>query len=232
MKEAQSKQFPAMGKICLVLALVMAVCVAMLAASPDTALAKSSTNKKAVAAYSKMLSKKKIPWSEVPNAVSSSKIKFACKDINKDGVKDLVVYRTDGCEATGWYEIYTYVKGKVKSLGHYDYIDIYPNKNCFVHHNSGHGFGSERYYRITKSGTLKKLASYEFNIGPKAPKGVGKTVKKTVDGMPRYLYDFQINGKKTTYSKCIKQINSLKKAAKDNLKYVKNTKANRKKYLS
>ena len=60
---------------------------------------------------------------------------------------------------------------------------------------------------------------------------MGKVVKKKVNGMPNYRYDFQINGKKTTYSKCIKKINSLKKGAKDNLKYVKNTKANRKKYL-
>lgn len=231
MTETQSKQFPAVGKICLAMALVMAVCAAMLAASPDTVLAKSSTNKKACAAYSKMLSKKKIPWIGVPNQVSSKNIEFACKDINKDGVKDLVVYRTDGCEATGWYEICTYAKGKVKSLGHYDFISVYPNKNCFVHHNSGHGFGSERYYRITKNGTLKKLVSYEYTFGGKAPKGVGKVVKKKIDGMTNYRYDFQINGKKTTYSKCIKKINSLEKGAKDNLKYVKNTKANRKKYL-
>lgn len=172
-----------------------------------------------------------MPWAESPGAVSTKKVKFACKDINKDGVKDLVVYRTDGCEATQWYEVYTYANGKVKSLGIYDYLNVYPSKNYFLHSNSGHGYVNYRYYRLTKKGTLKRFASYDVLIALKAPKGVGKVVKKKIDGMPSYLYGFTVGGKKASYSACMKKIKALEKGAKDNLKYVKNTKANRKKYL-
>lgn len=214
-----------------VVALVLVAALAFLALLPEAAFAKTGTNKKACAAYSKMLSKKTMPWAESPGAVSTKKVKFACKDINKDGVKDLVVYRTDGCEATQWYEICTYINGKVKSLGIYDYLSIYPNKNYFLHSNSGHGYVNYRYYRLTKKGTLKMLASYDVLIARKAPKGVGKVVKKKIDGMPSYLYGFTVGGKKASYSACMKKIKVLERGAKDNLKYVKNTKANRKKYL-
>ena len=214
-----------------VVALVLVAALAFLALLPEAAFAKTGTNKKACAAYSKMLSKKTMPWAESPGAVSTKKVKFACKDINKDGVKDLVVYRTDGCEATQWYEIYTYINGKVKSLGIYDYLSIYPNKNYFLHSNSGHGYVNYRYYRLTKKGTLKMLASYDVLSARKAPKGVGKVVKKKIDGMPSYLYGFTVGGKKASYSACMKKIKVLERGAKDNLKYVKNTKANRKKYL-
>jgi hypothetical protein len=49
--------------------------------------------------------------------------------------------------------------------------------------------------------------------------------------MPSYLYGFTVGGKKASYSACMKKIKVLERGAKDNLKYVKNTKANRKKYL-
>lgn len=107
------------------MALVLVAALALLASSPEAAFAKTSTNKKACAAYSKMLSKKTMPRAASPGAVSTKKI----------------------------------------------------------------------------------------------------------DGMPSYLYGFTVGGKKASYSACMKKIKALEKGAKDNLKYVKNTKANRKKYL-
>ena len=107
------------------MALVLVAALALLASSPEAAFAKTSTNKKACAAYSKMLSKKTMPRAASPGAVSTKKI----------------------------------------------------------------------------------------------------------EGMSNYLYGFTVSGKKASYSACMKKIKALERGAKDNLKYVKNTKANRKKYL-
>ena len=62
-------------------------------------------------------------------------------------------------------------------------------------------------------------------------KSQGAVSTKKIDGMSNYLYGFTVSGKKASYSACMKKIKALERGAKDNLKYVKNTKANRKKYL-
>lgn len=228
--EAPSER--ALKGMCAVLAALLVAVALALVAAPDQALAKTSS-KKACAAYSKMLSGKYIEWAGPDGEqLSTKKLEFACKDINKDGVKDLIVYRTDGCEATGWYQLYTYVKGKVKYVGFYDYVTFYPNKNFFLWSNSGHGFYDMVYYRMTKNGNLKILAGYSAAFGPYVSDDTKKkSVKKRIDGEITYLHDFTVNDKPSSYAKCMKKIKSLEKGAKSNLKFVKNTKANRKKYL-
>lgn len=88
---------------------------------------------------------------------------------------------------------------------------------------------------FAKTGTNKKAcAAYSKMLSKKTmPRAAspGAVSTKKIDGMSNYLYGFTVSGKKASYSACMKKIKALEKGAKDNLKYVKNTKANRKKYL-
>ena len=213
-----------------VVAFVLVAALAFLALLPEAAFAKTGTNKKACAAYSKMLSKKTMPWAESPGAVSTKKVKFACKDINKDGVKDLVVYNPEAFDYEGFYRIYTFKKGKVKRVGSYYDVRVCRNKNFFESSRAHMDNEEYTYYRLGKNGKAKKLAAYKTQMMSRPNAKVAKT--KYINGdIPVYYYACKVNGKSVSYNKCMKTIKSLKKGSKDTLKYRANTAKNRAKYL-
>ena len=78
------------------------------------------TNKKAITAYRKLLSKEKYKWREdyssAPDVNKTKNYKFACIDLNGDGIKELVVENPEACWADGSVKIFRYVKGKVKKV--------------------------------------------------------------------------------------------------------------------
>ena len=187
-----------------IVALVLALAFALTATSPEAAYAKSK-NSKACAAYKTLLSKKSMKWGY--SKVSTSSLKFACQDINKDGIKDLVLYNSNATEADGgFYRVYTYAKGKAKRVGTYYSLRVCRNKNFFSDSRAHMDNEHYNYYRLGKNGKVKK-------------------------GIPFYYYNFKVNGKATSYSKCMSTIKSLKKNSKDTLKYRTNTAKNRAKYL-
>lgn len=210
-----------------VVALALTVAFALAAASPETAYAKSK-NSKACATYKTLLSKKSMKWGY--SKVATSSLKFACQDINKDGIKDLVLYNSNATEADGgFYRVYTYAKGKAKRVGTYYSLRVCRNKNFFsdsrAHMDSEH----YNYYRLGKNGKVKKLASYDTQM---MYEPYGTTYKKKMkQGIPFYYYNFKVNGKAASYFKCMSTIKSLKKNSKDTLKYRANTAKNRAKYL-
>lgn len=211
---------------CLIALLIAASLVAI---APQPAHA-ASANTKACKAYSKILSKKTMKWG-TGRTVSTKQLKFACQDINKDGVKDLVVYNPDAISWEGYYRIYTYKKGKAKLAGAFSSLRVCRNKNFFRDTRSYTGGATVYgYYRLGKNGKIKELASYATQSMDEPDAKIAK-VKWASGDVPVYYYDCKVNGKSASYSKCMAKIKSLKKGSKDTLKYRTNTAKNRAKYL-
>lgn len=194
--------------------------------------ASRTTKKKALQSYRKLLSKKTVKWSS-DYYVPSSDIRFAVCDINKDGIKELILTYDAAPHMYGWNRIYTYSKGKAKSLGHFTSVLISKNKNYMEDGYSNCGISRATFYRLTRSGKRKILA--QFYVADHLPYGVKGQIRKKYsqsDGMYWYYYSFKVNGKSTTYAKCMKTVNALRKKAKYvNLKYHTNTSLNRRKYI-
>lgn len=215
------------GRLLIAAGIALLLAAAFAVASPEPAHA-ASANSKACKAYSKMLAKKNFTW--VGSTTRSSSLKFACQDINKDGVKDLIVYNPNAYDYEGFYRIYTYKKGKVKRVGTFYDLRVCRNKNFFSNSRAHRDNEECTYYRLTKSGTVKKLAAYKTQMMAKPSAKVAK-VKWIGGDIPLYYYGCKVNGKSVSYDKCMKTIKSLKKGSKDTLKYRANTAKNRAKYL-
>lgn len=115
-------------------------------------------NKKAMKAYKKKLSAKKIAWgSDV--YLDNSESKFAKMDINGDGVKELIVENDAASHMSGYIRIFTYKNGKVKSLGHFTDVTIYKNKKLIKDLYSNHGTSTIKYYQFSKGGKIKRVTS-------------------------------------------------------------------------
>lgn len=215
-----------MTAACLI-ALLIAASLVTIAPQPAHA---ASANTKACKAYKKLLSKTTMKWG-TGRAVSTKQLQFACQDINKDGVKDLVVFNPDAINWEGYYRIYTYKKGKAKLVGAFSDLRVCRNKNFFRDSWYRTGAGAAySYYRLGKDGKVKELASYATQDMYEPDAKIAK-VKRNSDGVPTYYYACKVNGKSVSYSKCMAKIKSLKKGSKDTLKYHVNTAKNRAKYL-
>lgn len=193
----------------------------------------ASKNQKACKAYKNFLKKSKIKWSSWENA-PKNEIMFVCKDINGDGVKELLLRWNQASHASGWDRIYIYSSGKVKSIGNFTSISYYTNKKYFVNEYSNQGSGYIQYYKVNKKGKKISLASYKYSLWVYPDDAKGKvTHKVNVDGDDIYYHSCKVNSKSTTYSKCMKKIKSIKKnAKKSKYKYYKNTSYNRNKYIN
>ena len=188
----------------------------------------NKTKKNALKAYRRVLSKD-IKWAD-GYYISSKKVLFNCIDINKDGVKELVLYYMEAPHMYGWNRIYTYTGGRVKSLGDFTDITIYKNKNYFCDCYSNTGNVDLHYYRLGKNGKKIRLAEYSFS--DYKPYGESGVVKRYIDGYPYYYHSFKVNGRRTTYKKCMRKTKSLQKNAKETkIKYHTNTTAHRRKYV-
>lgn len=173
-------------------------------------------NKKAKAAYVKLLSKSTIGWGS--GKCNTKNLKYSYMDINGDGVSELLLYNMEASHADGWNRIYAYVGGKAKSLGAFTDIEICKNKNFFTDTYSNHGVTRTKYYRLKSNGKKVLLAEYTSSYGgyPHGAKGQVMKKKDATYGYMIYYYNFKVNGKTTTYKKCMQVVNSLKKKAKYN----------------
>lgn len=117
-----------------------------------------------------VLSQDQIQWSEW-TSIPSSDVLFATADINKDGVKELIVRYVQASHMDGWHRIYTYKKGRVKSLGHFTNVYIYKNKNFFVDSYANTGVIQNSYYRLGKNGKRLPWRNIRFQIRQPPRKG-------------------------------------------------------------
>lgn len=95
---------------------VLIISLAIPIGFPGLKAGAASKRKKAVTAYTKMLSRDTITWAS-GNKVSTKKLRFALNDINRDGTPELILENPDAGYACGWNRIYTFYKGKVRSMG-------------------------------------------------------------------------------------------------------------------
>lgn len=186
--------------------------IIFLGAKPQVAHAAADigTREQAMAAYFNLLTQNKISWGS--SKIYSWDVEYAIEDINGDKLPELILYYSQAPHCDGWHRIYTYVDGKVKSLGHLIYVDISKKKNFFCDSYANCGMTEVYYYRL-KNGKKVNLAS--VMTSDTYPSGVKKSEIKKVnnDGYPIYYYNCKVDGKKTTYKKCMNRINELRKNA-------------------
>lgn len=207
---------------------VIAVTLVFLMISAQTVSASTaSTNKKAVDAYRKILAKKTYSWDKyVPGANKTSNYLFACVDLNRDGIKELIIENPNACYAAGYVKIFTYVNNRVKCVTTCSGFQWYKKAKIIGIEDAHTGAYWGDYYKLGKNGKLLSKASYSGTD----LKYYAKHVKHTgmVNGFKVYYTSYRINGKETSYSNYKKQFKKITKNQKAiTVQLKKNTKANR-----
>lgn len=207
-----------------------------IAKKSSTGSSKAAQNRRALAAYKKLLTKRSIRWCNTYSKVNlpTSGLRFAVQDINKDGVSELVLSSNDTGHAFGYKRIYTYASGKVRSLGEFTDVSIYRNKNYFCHSFGNMGDFTEIYYRLGKGGKKTELARREVTVNYGTPyRYNGKGYKKgSWSGYDNArFYNYKVKGKSVTAAKGHAYLSKLAKGAKQTLSFHGNTAENRARYL-
>ena len=166
------------------------------AMQPQEAFATSSANKAATKAYRNKLKSLCIK--------SNGNIEFYYTDINKDRIRDLVVWA--GYQAAG-SQVYTYKYGKLRKLVKVDhgYFRSYYSKKKVLTAKRGHkGIMSDIYYKWNNKKIKRVLARRVVDTNPLAY-GENKVVT------------YYVKGKKVSASKYKKYVRGLKAGKRLNL---------------
>ena len=152
---------------------------------------------------------------------------FALIDLNKDGTKEMVFTSDAGYHTS----ILAYVNGKVKCVGGGFAGDqkYYPNKHLYYSLTAHTGDMIYTYYKFTG----KKMKAVAEKHGWDYMNMVTGE-QKTGDEVATYApYKYTVKGKTVSKKKYQAYVKKLKKGAKSaKLKWHKNTKSNRTKYLN
>lgn len=181
------------------------VAISTVLGSGVTEVQAASKAKKAMAAYAKYLQDGS-HWN-----MDGKMTSFGLIDVNRDGIKELVVYD----ESTYSTRLIGYVSGKTKVLGGCmrGEIEIYSKKKIFALYDSaGGGIYATLYYKYDGK-KVKELTRYESCEGEETYFLKGKSVSKK------------------KYNKYIKSLHLGKGISSSDLKMHQNTKENRKSYL-
>ena len=186
----------------------------------------ASKNKKAIAAYKKVLLKKSNnDWAGNPKNYN-----FQCVDLNGDGVKEMVLQSSDVSAKSGMC-IYAYVNNKAKLVDMCEWISWYKKSKVLVFDSTWGGAYPITYYKLNKNGKLVEKASSEA-VDSSLYESVKNKVKHKDKKNDLYYYSCKINGKETSYKVYKKKFKQLTKGGKESqFKLKKNTAANRSKYL-
>lgn len=185
----------------------------------------ASKNTAAVKAYKSLLSKKTYKWGYSDEANKTANYSFACVDLNKDGIKELIVINDNASYADGYCKIFTYSNRKVKCITTCTGFDWYKKGRVLGMEDAHTGGYWGNYYRLSKSGKLIEKASYSGTD----MKEYAKNVKHT-DGSIYYT-SYKIGKKEVSYKTYKKKLSRLLKGKKTTINYRKNTAANRKRVL-
>ena len=186
------------------------VAISTVLGSGVTEVQAASKAKKAMAAYAKYLQDGS-HWN-----MDGKMTSFGLIDVNRDGIKELVVYD----ESTYSTSLIGYVSGKTKQLGWCmrGEIKIYPKKKIFALYDSAGGGMYDRGYYKYDGKKAQRLALY--NVEYDGDKLIDET--------------YNVHGKnvsKKKYNKYIKSLQLGKGISSSDLKMHQNTKENRKSYL-
>jgi len=134
---------------------------------------------------------------------------FMILDVDGNGIPELIE-RRDEYDSNGNLWTYDYSKKKMKFMKGLECgVVFYPKKHAiYLMYDVGYNY----WYKVT-NGKMKAVA-YCYT-----------------DFVSEDDYEYEVNGKKTTKAKYNKYVKKLKKGKAVKLKLVKNTQANRNKYL-
>lgn len=187
-------------------------------------------NKKALAAYEKLLSKPTYKWSSMSSENMTKNFRFCIVDVNKDGVKDLLLANDSACHASGYYKLLTYHKGKVKCVLTGDNIGVYKKRGVVYTNFAGTGSYSAYYYKIKNGKAIEKAACKGTDTKEYAKPKVKHKEGKGAYAI--YYYSYTLNGKEVSYKTYKKKMKKLlKKSKESDLTYYDNTAQNRADYI-
>jgi hypothetical protein len=187
----------------------------------------------ALKAYNKLLSKDTFNWDNgnvgaIKNEIPSKNITFTTVDIDKDGIKELLLY-TGSANNHEYAKIYTYTGGKVKCIYTGDRMDVYSKNGLMSRESSGTGSFFLEYYKYSE-GKLTQLTYKEGTDTAEYIPETSEVIRAKNDSV--YYFVFKVKDKSVSYSAYSKYVNKLKKNNKKlTLKYSNNTSSIRKKYL-
>lgn len=171
----------------------------------------ASQKTKALKEYNRLLSQKKLRWSDKLK-VRSSKLKFSLIYIDKDSVPELFIDGTSAgtTHVSGAYKLYTYRNGKLYDVGAYrDSFGYYKKKGVFVSKTYLHG-EYETYHKLSKGTDVIKLRSEKYYT-------------------TQYFDENENRISKAAYKKQLKNLTGKKKVSAPVC--IRNTAANRKRLL-
>ncbi|MBQ9983760.1 MAG: hypothetical protein IJP29_04145 [Lachnospiraceae bacterium] len=217
-------------KIVLAFVLVMTLVFVGSVQSTSYAASNRAKNKKALAAYEKLLSKSTYKWSSMSSENVTKNFRFCVVDVNKDGVKDLLLTNDSACHASGYYKLLTYHKGKVKCILTGDNIGVYKKRGVVYTTFAGTGSYSAYYYKIKNGKAIEKISFKATDTKEMAKPKIKHIAGKGAYKM--YYYSCVVNGKEVSYKTYKKKMKKLLKTAKEsNLTYYDNTAENRATYI-
>jgi len=191
-------------------------------------------NKKAIAAYDKLLSRNHYNWSK--NDEWNSKVnkpkyyKFSCIDLNGDGVKELVLENTNASWADCDTMILKYMNGKIKRVLKCHGITWYKKSKIISVEDAHTGIFWGNYYKIRNNGKLINKAEYSGTTD-ELYRSQAKH-KENIGDMTIYYTSYKINGKEKSYKKYRKELKRmLKGGKKTKIKLYENSVKNRASHL-
>ncbi len=182
--------------------------------------------KAAIAAYGEYLTRPSIKWAEdwSDSEYSTADMDFCLKDLNSDGVPELMLYNGRASHGEGYVKWMTYSDGEVKYLTTNEGASYYyPKSGVFMTAHMGMGILTEAIYKLYPDGKLKLLGTFVDESG--AHKG---------GNGPKYGYWGKSKKKlseKAFNTKLKKYTGSEKRKSRKGYKFYSNTEANRRAYL-
>lgn len=186
----------------------------------------ASKNQKALKAYEKILSNPTYSWSSLSNENKTKDYKFACEDLNGDGVKELILYNPTASYGSGYVKILMYVNNKVKLVSTNSGFGWYKKRKIIQIDDAHTGSYWQERYKLTSNAKTREVSSYMATD----MKEYAKTYKRK-EGI-LYYTSYKIHGKEMTYRNYKKSEKKLLGGEKMiTIKEHKNTSTNRKSYL-
>lgn len=171
----------------------------------------ASKKKKALKAYRKYLSKSAVTVKEYGSKTKVEPEQFAVIKLNGDKVPELILL------SKGWLYFFCYQKGKVRQIGNTGFltsgVGYYPARQLIRNSSiAGVGASSENYIQMNvKKRKMTHCGSVIFGMN---------------------FRDYRVLGRQTSYSSFSSYIRRLTGSVREKqIRFIQNTKKNRKRYL-
>lgn len=118
-----------------------------------------------IKAYKEYMSQEKIPWTDYDD-METKDTEYSFKDINNDGVQEMMLRNDRAANNWGWYRLYTYYDNEIHLLWGSDNGGsegrFYPKKGIFVSERFHQDLYEEIYYRFDGKKLMEKYTYREI----------------------------------------------------------------------